>query len=120
MDVFLVIAIIVALSILLVVSLYLVVYYQHPDDHNDAYAPKLVVMLGFCLAGWTVLMFPLDVANNEGYAGTCYCVTTCAELTDVNIGTHNFLRDDDDKQNKGKHHCVFSTENLFWLLFFLG
>ena len=65
-----VIAIIVALSILLVSSLYLIVYYQHPDDHNDAYAPKLVVMLGFCLAGWTVLMFPLDVANNEGYAGT--------------------------------------------------
>ncbi|KAL7567147.1 hypothetical protein ACA910_009473 [Epithemia clementina (nom. ined.)] len=69
MDIFLIIAIIVALSILLITSIYLLVYYQHPDDHNDAYAPKLIVMLGFCLAGWTVLMFPIDVANNEGYPG---------------------------------------------------
>jgi len=47
------------------------VYYQHPDDHNEAYAPKLVVTLGFVLAGATVLLLPLDVANNEGYPGEC-------------------------------------------------
>uniref|UniRef100_A0A7S2YMM4 LMBR1-like membrane protein n=2 Tax=Entomoneis paludosa TaxID=265537 RepID=A0A7S2YMM4_9STRA len=68
-DVFLVIAIVVAIAILLVAAVYLLVYYQHPDDHNDAYIPKFVVIIGFCLAGWTVLLFPLDVANNEGYAG---------------------------------------------------
>jgi LMBR1 domain-containing protein 1 len=32
--------------------------------------PKVVVLLGFVLAGATVLLLPLDVANNEGYAGT--------------------------------------------------
>ena len=45
------------------------VKYQHPDDKNDAYFPKLVVLFGFVLAGATVLLLPLDVANNEGFAG---------------------------------------------------
>lgn len=68
-DVFLIISIVVALVILLIVGIYLIVYYQHPDDHNDAYLPKLTVLFGFVLAGATVLLLPLDVANNEGYAG---------------------------------------------------
>jgi LMBR1 domain-containing protein 1 len=68
-DLFVVIAIVVAVSILLVVAFYLLVNYQHPDDKNEAYLPKAVVVFGFCLAGITVLMLPLDVANNEGYAG---------------------------------------------------
>jgi hypothetical protein len=50
----------------------LLVKYQHPDDKNDAYIPKLIVWFGFVLAGATVLLLPLDVANNEGYAGELY------------------------------------------------
>ena len=56
--------------ILFVISFYLLVYYQHPDDKNDAYFPKAVVIFGFVVAGATTLLLPLDVANNEGYAGT--------------------------------------------------
>ena len=69
-DLFLVIAIAVTLLILLIAGVYLLINYQHPDDKNDAYLPKAVVVLGFVLSGVTVLMLPLDVANNEGYAGT--------------------------------------------------
>lgn len=69
-DLLLVLSIVVALAILCVGAVYLLVYYQHPDDHNEAWIPKLVVIFGFVLAGATVLMLPLDVANNEGYAGT--------------------------------------------------
>lgn len=77
-DVFLVIVCIVAFVILTIIALYLLVHYQHPDDNNEAYLPKLVVIFGFVLAGSTVLMLPLDVANNEGYAGcegydTAFC-----------------------------------------------
>jgi LMBR1 domain-containing protein 1 len=72
-DVFLIVATIVGFLILLVVGVYLLVYYSHPDDHNDAYFPKLVVILGFVIAGATVLLLPLDVANRAGYAGT-YCM----------------------------------------------
>ena len=68
-DIFLIVTIAAAFFILFVAGLYLLVHYQHPDDSNDAYFPKLVVILGFVLAGATVLLLPLDVANNEGYAG---------------------------------------------------
>jgi hypothetical protein len=70
-DIFLICVIVIAFFILLVVGLYLLVKYQHPDDKNDAYIPKMVVWLGFVFAGATVLLLPLDVANNEGYAGKC-------------------------------------------------
>ena len=69
-DIFLIVSMVVAFFILLVVGFYFLVYYQHPDDHNDAYFPKGVVILGFVLAGATVLLLPLDVANREGYPGT--------------------------------------------------
>lgn len=42
-----------------------VVIYQHPEDKNQAWFPKLIVLLGFSVAIWTVLLFPLDVANNQ-------------------------------------------------------
>lgn len=69
-DLFLIIAIAVTLSFLLIIAVYLLINFQHPDDKNDAYLPKLVVIFGIVLSGMTVLMLPLDVANNEGYAGT--------------------------------------------------
>jgi len=68
-DLFLIFTIVIAFAILTISGLYLVVKYQHPDDKNDAYFPKLVVLFGFVLAGATVLLLPLDVANNEGFAG---------------------------------------------------
>eukprot|EP00531_Pseudo-nitzschia_arenysensis_P002168 CAMPEP_0116126996 /NCGR_PEP_ID=MMETSP0329-20121206/6615_1 /TAXON_ID=697910 /ORGANISM="Pseudo-nitzschia arenysensis, Strain B593" /LENGTH=551 /DNA_ID=CAMNT_0003621087 /DNA_START=22 /DNA_END=1677 /DNA_ORIENTATION=+ len=68
-DIFLIVATTVTFLILFVVAVYLLVYYQHPDDRNDAYFPKLVVIIGIILAGATCLLLPLDVANNEGYAG---------------------------------------------------
>ena len=68
-DVFLICVIVIAFVLQAIIGLYLVVKYQHPDDKNDAYIPKLVVWFGFILAGGTVLLLPLDVANNEGYAG---------------------------------------------------
>jgi LMBR1 domain-containing protein 1 len=70
MNPFLVISIIVAFVILLIGSAYFIVYYQHPDDSNEAYLPKAIVILGFALSGATVLMLPLDTANKDGYAGT--------------------------------------------------
>ncbi|GAX12705.1 LMBR1 domain-containing protein 1 [Fistulifera solaris] len=69
MNPFLVISIIVAFVILLIGSAYFIVYYQHPDDSNEAYLPKAIVILGFALSGATVLMLPLDTANKDGYAG---------------------------------------------------
>ena len=76
MNIFLIIGLVFGILVLLVAGFYLIVYYQHPDDHNEAYVPKVVVLLGFVLAGSTVLLLPLDVANNEGYAGKLSVCTT--------------------------------------------
>ncbi|MGK3746005.1 MAG: LMBR1 domain-containing protein 1 [Bacillariaceae sp.] len=69
-DIFLIVATTVAFLILFVIAVYLLVYYSHPDDHNEAYFPKIVVIIGIMLAGATCLLLPLDVANGEGYPGT--------------------------------------------------
>mmetsp|Transcript_22862 Transcript_22862/g.37625 ORF Transcript_22862/g.37625 Transcript_22862/m.37625 type:complete len:485 (-) Transcript_22862:194-1648(-) len=53
--------------IILAVNIYMIVYFQHPEDKNVAWFPKIVVLLGFVLAEISVLMLPLDVANrNDG------------------------------------------------------
>jgi LMBR1 domain-containing protein 1 len=60
------IVIIVILAILSVgVALYLLIIYQHPEDKNQAWFPKLVVLVGLTLSIWTVLLFPLDIANRS-------------------------------------------------------
>lgn len=69
-DIFLIVTTVIVFLILLVVSVYLLVHYQHVDDKNDAYFPKFIVIIGMLLTGATALLLPLDVANNDGYAGT--------------------------------------------------
>jgi LMBR1 domain-containing protein 1 len=69
-DIFLICSTVVVFLIMLVVAVYLLVYYQHPDDKNEAYFPKFIVIVGIVLTGATALLLPLDVANNAGYAGT--------------------------------------------------
>lgn len=39
--------------------------YQHPEDRNQAWVPKIIVLLSMWLAITSVLMFPLDVANTR-------------------------------------------------------
>ena len=38
-------------------------YFQHPDDRNVAWLPKIVVVLGNSFAYLSVLLLPLDVSN---------------------------------------------------------
>lgn len=68
-DIFLIVVTLVIFILLVIVGVYLLVHFSHPDDKSDAYFPKFVVLLGFVLAGSVVLALPLDVANREGYAG---------------------------------------------------
>jgi LMBR1 domain-containing protein 1 len=62
--------------IVLLVSFYLLINYQHPDDANQAYFPKLVVVVGLTVAAISILMLPADVANRQAcrhaiYNGAC-------------------------------------------------
>ncbi|XP_066358514.1 LIMR family protein Os06g0128200-like [Miscanthus floridulus] len=64
-NVALVIVAAVVSVLVLLVSVYLLVNYQHPDDANQAYFPKLVVVLGLTVAVLSILMLPADVANRQ-------------------------------------------------------
>ncbi|GLJ39322.1 hypothetical protein SUGI_0802570 [Cryptomeria japonica] len=57
-------------------NIYLLINFQHPDDLNQAYFPKLVVVLGLSVAEISILMLPADVANQHAcshaiYNGAC-------------------------------------------------
>lgn len=72
----LVIVAVVVCIIVFIFNVYLLVNYQHPDDANQAYFPKFVVVLGLSVAAISILMLPADVANRQAcqhaiYNGAC-------------------------------------------------
>lgn len=72
----LVIVAIVVCVIVFLFNIYLLVNYQHPDDANQAYFPKIIVVLGLSVAAISILMLPADVANRQAcehalYNGAC-------------------------------------------------
>ncbi|CAN0879737.1 LIMR family protein At5g01460 [Linum grandiflorum] len=72
----LVIVAIVVCVIVFLFNVYLLVNYQHPDDKNQAYFPKIVVVFGLSVAVISILMLPADVANRQAcrhaiYNGAC-------------------------------------------------
>lgn len=42
---------------------YLMMLFMSPDDKNQAWLPKIIVVIGLCLACFNVLLLPYDVAN---------------------------------------------------------
>lgn len=64
---FLIIIVLVISIVVFLANIYIVVFYQHPDDKNQAWLPKFVVWLGLSTAIISVLMFPLDVANRSDF-----------------------------------------------------
>ncbi|XP_042050093.1 LIMR family protein At5g01460-like isoform X1 [Salvia splendens] len=76
---------IVVCVLVLIVNLYLLVNYQHPDDANQAYIPKFIVVLGLSIASISILMLPADVANRQAcrhaiYNGACNLTLPMKEL----------------------------------------
>ncbi|KAK4392312.1 LIMR family protein [Sesamum angolense] len=71
-----VIVAIIVCVLVFIFNVYLLVNYQHPDDANQAYFPKFVVVLGLSIAAISILMLPADVANRQAcrhaiYNGAC-------------------------------------------------
>ncbi|XP_010262857.1 PREDICTED: LIMR family protein At5g01460 [Nelumbo nucifera] len=81
----LVIVAIVVCVLVFIFNVYLLVNYQHPDDVNQAYFPKFVVVLGLSVAAISILMLPADVANRQAcrhaiYSGACNLTLPMKEL----------------------------------------
>jgi LMBR1 domain-containing protein 1 len=68
-DWFLIIIIIIMVVMLLIANVYILVHFQHDDDKNTAYFPKFLIIFGLFFAEATVLLLPLDVANNSTAIG---------------------------------------------------
>lgn len=62
---FMIIVVAVVAILTIVFSLYIMIIYQHPEDRNQAWFPKIVVIFGMTIAIYSVLMFPLDVTNSQ-------------------------------------------------------
>ncbi|KAK8948710.1 LIMR family protein [Platanthera zijinensis] len=68
----LVVVAVVICVFMLLFNVYLLVNYQHPDDKNQAYFPKFIVV--FCLSNTviSILMLLADVANQQAYRHFIY------------------------------------------------
>ncbi|XP_057520015.1 LIMR family protein At5g01460-like [Amaranthus tricolor] len=80
----LIVAIIVCVLVF-IFNVYLLINYQHPDDVNQAYFPKFVVVLGLSVAVISILMLPADVANRHAcrhalYNGACHLTLPMKQL----------------------------------------
>lgn len=72
MDVFMLVMTIILAVVLIIVNIYLLAYYSHPDDkgHVSAYICMGVVIIGMTLSWAQVLMLPLDVSNARSSMGS--------------------------------------------------
>ena len=70
-DIFMLVMIILLSIVLLVISLYLLVYYCHPDDagFGSGLICKIFAILGLSVCWAQVLLLPLDVSNTRGAGG---------------------------------------------------
>jgi LMBR1 domain-containing protein 1 len=59
----LIVVAIVVTALALACNVYVLVHFQHPDDRNQAWFPKIVVVTGLTLSVLSILLLPLDVAN---------------------------------------------------------
>jgi len=69
MEAWLIIVCAVMTFLVVVASIYILVYFQSEEDRNTAWAPKIAVVLSLTLTCLLVLMLPLDVANRATGSG---------------------------------------------------
>lgn len=68
-DGFLIAVAVVVPVVILACVIYFVIYFSSPDDKNQAWFPKIMVMLSLLFACMIVLLLPLDVANQNVNGG---------------------------------------------------
>eukprot|EP00002_Diphylleia_rotans_P018589 TRINITY_DN359_c0_g2_i2.p1 TRINITY_DN359_c0_g2~~TRINITY_DN359_c0_g2_i2.p1 ORF type:complete len:479 (-),score=124.77 TRINITY_DN359_c0_g2_i2:1308-2744(-) len=66
---FLIIIAICITVLVLVANVYFLVYFQHEEDKNTAWFPKIVVVIGMTFSVLSVLLLPFDVANSRTEGG---------------------------------------------------
>ena len=67
-DPMLVVGIALLIFIMLIVNVYVLVYWQHPEDKNESILAKLLIIYGLQLSAVSVLMLPV---------GKCHAFLHC-------------------------------------------
>lgn len=65
-DPLLIVGVILLIFLLLIANVYILIYWQHPDDKNESIWLKVLIIVGLQVAEMSVLLIPIDVANNAG------------------------------------------------------
>uniref|UniRef100_A0A7S0S7E8 LIMR family protein n=1 Tax=Mantoniella antarctica TaxID=81844 RepID=A0A7S0S7E8_9CHLO len=60
---FLILVAVVCTVVVVLINVYILVHFQHPEDRNQAWFPKFIVVFGLTLSVLSILLLPLDVAN---------------------------------------------------------
>lgn len=69
--------VVIAVAIMVVLAnIYILIHYQHPEDRNQAWVPKIIIVLGLSLAVFGILLYPTDVANKAACASN-YSPSAC-------------------------------------------
>ncbi|KAI8854443.1 hypothetical protein BC829DRAFT_412971 [Chytridium lagenaria] len=68
-DAVLIVTSILFAILVIVASIYFLVYFQHPDDKWLAWFPKVVVVVSLSLAAFNLFLLPLDVTNQRNDGG---------------------------------------------------
>lgn len=58
-DPFLCVGLGILLFVLLIINVYTLAYWVHPDDSNESYVARAVIVLGLQLSAMSVLMLPI-------------------------------------------------------------
>jgi LMBR1 domain-containing protein 1 len=67
-DIWLIIVTVVCFLIMVILNLYIIKLYIHPDDKGflNGFFEKLLIMLSSCLLWSFIMLLPLDIANSRG------------------------------------------------------
>jgi hypothetical protein len=60
---FLILIAVVCTVLVVMINVYILVHFQHPEDRNQAWFPKFVVVFGLTLSVLSILLLPLDVVG---------------------------------------------------------
>ena len=58
-DPLIVVGMAILIVVILVVNVYILAYYTHPEDKNESYLAKALVVFGLQLSAMSVLMLPI-------------------------------------------------------------
>lgn len=58
-DPLLIVGIVILIILMLVINVYLLIYWQHPEDKNESILCRVLILFGFQLCSVSVLMLPI-------------------------------------------------------------